>query len=123
MQKHSSDSIVYGTEIAEKMKNNVKKEVKSLTQELERKPKVVSIIVGDNKESKLYLKLRNKAFFEVGIDAIQYEFPNAVTERELLSKLKDINVDPSIDGIFVQLPLPNHIDTQRVLSFINPKKM
>lgn len=122
MQEHTSNSIVFGAEIAEKMKENTKKEVELLTQELQRKPKVISIIVGDNKESKLYLKLRNKAFFEVGIDAEQIEFPHAVTERELVSKINKINVDSTIDGIFVQLPLPNHIDTQKILSFINPKK-
>ncbi len=122
MQEQKSTIIVSGKKIAQEMKDQVKIEVESLTQRLQRKPRVISLIVGDNKESKLYLKLRNKACFEVGIDAIQHEFPNAVTERELISKIHNINDDEEIDGILVQLPLPSHLNTQRILSCINPKK-
>jgi len=122
MKEQKSTIIVSGKKIAQEMKDQVKIEVESLTQRLQRKPRVISLIVGDNKESKLYLKLRNKACFEVGIDAIQHEFPNAVTERELISKIHNINDDEEIDGILVQLPLPSHLTTQRILSCINPKK-
>jgi len=122
MKEQKSTIIVSGKKIAQEMKDQVKIEVESLTQRLQRKPRVISLIVGDNKESKLYLKLRNKACFEVGIDAIQHEFPNAVTERELISKIHNINDDEEIDGILVQLPLPSHLNTQRILSCINPKK-
>ena len=122
MQEQKSTIIVSGKKIAQEMKNQVKIDVESLTQRLQRKPRVISLIVGDNKESKLYLKLRNKACFEVGIDAIQHEFPNAVTERELISKIHNINDNEEIDGILVQLPLPSHLNTQRILSCINPKK-
>jgi len=122
MQEQKSTIIISGKKIAQEIKNQVKIEVESLTQKLQRKPRVISLIVGDNKESKLYLKLRNKACFEVGIEAIQREFPIAVTERELVSEIQKINDDVKIDGIFVQLPLPSHLNTQRILSCINPRK-
>ena len=122
MQEQKSPHIVSGKEIAKEMKDQVKVEVESLTQQLHRKPRIISLIVGDNKESKLYLKLRNKACFEVGIEAIQHEFPNAVTERELISYIQKINDDNEIDGILVQLPLPTHLDSKKILACINPKK-
>jgi methylenetetrahydrofolate dehydrogenase (NADP+)/methenyltetrahydrofolate cyclohydrolase len=122
MQEQKSSIIISGKKIAQEIKDQVKIEVESLTQKLQRKPTVISLIIGDNKESKLYLKLRNKACFDVGIEAIQHEFPIAVTEREVISKIQKINDDEEIDGIFVQLPLPSHLNTQKILSCINASK-
>ena len=122
MQQTNSTQIVSGKDIAQQIKNQVKTDVESITKQLKRKPQVKSFIVGDNKESKLYLKLRNKACFEVGIKAVQHEFSEAVTFRELANEIEKTNSDDQVDGIFVQLPLPKHLDAQKVLSCIHPSK-
>ena len=122
MQQQDTSPVISGKEIANVLKKRVKQDVERLQKELNRKPRVISFIVGDNQESKLYLKLRNKACFEVGIDAVQHEFPEAVTFRELVSELEKANADDQVDGIFVQLPLPKHLDAQTVLSHIHPSK-
>jgi methylenetetrahydrofolate dehydrogenase (NADP+) / methenyltetrahydrofolate cyclohydrolase len=122
MQQTNSTQIVSGKDIAQQIKTQVKTDVESITKQLKRKPQVKSFIVGDNQESKLYLKLRNKACFEVGIKAIQHEFSEAVTFRELANEIEKTNSDDQVDGIFVQLPLPKHLDAQKVLSCIHPRK-
>lgn len=122
MQHTKSTQIVSGKKIAQEIKDQVKKDVESLTPQLKRKPRIISFIVGDNQESKLYLKLRNKACNKVGIEAIQHEFPEAVTFRELISEINKANTNQNFDGIFVQLPLPNHLYTKRILSSIHPDK-
>src|SRR6056297_1714345 len=122
MQQTNSTQIVSGKDIAQQIKNQVKTDVESITKQLKRKPQVKSFIVGDNKESKLYLKLRNKACFEVGIKGVQHEFSEAVTFRELANEIEKTNSDDQVDGIFVQLPLPKHLDAQKVLSCIHPSK-
>lgn len=122
MQQTNSAQIISGKTIAQQIKNEVKTDIESLIQYLKRKPRVLSFIVGDNQESKLYLKLRNKACFEVGIEAIQHEFPESVTFRELASEIEKANSNNQVDGIFVQLPLPKHLNAQKVLSCIHPSK-
>lgn len=122
MQQNNYSQIVSGKKIAQSLKNQVRSDVEVLTQQLQRKPQVMSFIVGDNKESKLYLKLRNKACDDVGINALQREFAKNVSEEALINEIQNVNTNPQIDGIFVQLPLPKHIDAQKVLSCINPDK-
>jgi methylenetetrahydrofolate dehydrogenase (NADP+) / methenyltetrahydrofolate cyclohydrolase len=122
MEQNRYSQIVSGKKIAQSIKNQVKADVELLTQQLQRKPQVMSFIVGDNKESKLYLKLRNKACDEVGIKALQCEFPETVSESTLINEIQNVNTDPQVDGVFVQLPLPPNLDAQHVLSCINPNK-
>lgn len=122
MQEQNSSHIVSGRNIAQIMKDQIRTDVELLTARLKRKPKVISFIVGENKESELYLKLRNNACAEVGIETSQKAFSSSISEEELIYEIKKSNQNPVIDGIFVQLPLPSHLDTSHVLSFINPKK-
>ena len=122
MQQNNYSQIVSGEKIAQSLKNQVRSDVEVLTKQLQRKPQVMSFIVGDNNESKLYLKLRNKACDDVGINALQREFAKNISEEALINEIQNVNTNPQIDGIFVQLPLPKHIDAQKVLSCINPDK-
>ncbi len=122
MQKQNPSRIVSGKKIAQIMKDEVKTDVELLTARLKRKPKILSFIVGENKESELYLTLRNKACNQVGIDTEQKSFSSSISENNLITEIQKSNENPDIDGIFVQLPLPPHIDSQHVLSFISPSK-
>lgn len=122
MKSQSSVQIVSGKKIAQLIKDQVKSDVTSITQRRQRTPRVMSFLVGNNEESKLYLKLRNKACEQVGITTVQQEFSEQISEQEFINEIKQANTDPKIDGIFVQLPLPDHIDAQKVLSYIHPTK-
>lgn len=121
--KHQIDSrIVCGKDIADVIKRQVKNEVKDLTRKLKRKPQIVSLIVGDNIESKLYLKLRTKACEEVGIQAMQRDFSKNIREKDLINEIIKLNKDAQVDGILVQLPLPNQLSSYKILSHMLPEK-
>ena len=85
-------------------------------------PHLVVILVGDNPASRLYVNNKKKAAEKVGIKSTVIEFGVNVTEQELLKKIKELNNDTSVTGILVQLPLPQHIDKNKVILAISPKK-
>ena len=89
---------------------------------LETKPKLAVIIVGENPASQLYVKLKQKRAEAVGIESLVIPLPEDVTQEALLEHIDILNEDPSITAILVQLPLPDHIDTNRVLLRIAPHK-
>ena len=107
-----------GKATAEKILENVKKKVENLTQ----KPHLVVIIVGNDAASKLYVKNKQKAAERVGIESTVVEFPEDVPEKILLDKVKELNDDSKVTGILVQLPLPEHIDKNKIILAISPKK-
>ncbi len=90
--------------------------------ELESKPKLAVIIVGENPASQIYVKLKQKRAEAVGIESLVIPLPEDITQDALLEHIDILNEDPSITAILVQLPLPEHIDTNKVLLRINPHK-
>ena len=86
------------------------------------KPHLVVILVGNNPASRIYVNNKKKAAEKVGIKSTIIEFGVDVTEQELLNKIYELNNDPSVTGILVQLPLPKHIDKNKVILAISPKK-
>lgn len=90
--------------------------------ELEVKPKLAVIIVGENPASQIYVKLKQKRAEAVGIESLVIPLPEDITQDALLEHIDILNEDPSITAILVQLPLPEHIDTNKVLLRINPHK-
>ena len=83
---------------------------------------LVTILVGDDKASHIYVNAKIKACQSVGINPIPVFLPKDTTEQELLKKIELLNNDPTVHGILVQLPLPEHLDSYKVLESINPKK-
>uniref|UniRef100_A0A7V3RI07 Bifunctional protein FolD n=1 Tax=candidate division WOR-3 bacterium TaxID=2052148 RepID=A0A7V3RI07_UNCW3 len=114
--------ILSGTELAEKMRQEMKEEISMLKERHNLVPGLAVILVGDNPASISYVKGKEKACAEVGIMSREYKFDANYKEEELLRLIKDLNNDPSIHGILVQLPLPEHINEERVLYAINPEK-
>lgn len=80
------------------------------------------IQVGNNPASTTYVKNKKKGCEYIGIDSLSYELPEETTEEELLKLIDDLNKNPGVNGILVQLPLPKHIDEDKVIKAINPKK-
>lgn len=85
-------------------------------------PGLAVMLVGNDPASCAYVQMKAKACKRVGIYSVTHEMPTTITQDELLSVIKILNDDPNIDGILVQLPLPSHIQTSKILEAINPQK-
>ena len=110
--------LINGKEVAEKIKLQVKEEIKSLGKDVT----LAVVIVGDNPASKVYVNNKKKACRLVGIQSLEYGLPENTSEDELLSLIDRLNNYNYVDGILVQLPLPRHINTDMVIERINPEK-
>ncbi|MGL6024172.1 MAG: bifunctional methylenetetrahydrofolate dehydrogenase/methenyltetrahydrofolate cyclohydrolase FolD [Cetobacterium sp.] len=114
--------ILDGKEISQKVRDSIKSEILEIKEKIGMVPGLVVIQVGDNAASKIYVNSKIKQCAEVGIDSTNYILAEDITEIELLNKIEELNKDESIHGILVQLPLPNHIDTPKVIEAIDINK-
>jgi len=114
--------ILSGKELAQKMREEMKKELVELKTRNNIVPGLAVILVGDNPASISYVKGKEKACAEVGIYSREYKFDADYQEGALLRLINDLNDDDVIHGILVQLPLPNHINEEKVLYAIDPEK-
>lgn len=87
-----------------------------------RAPALAVVLVGDDPASAVYVRNKKLACEKAGFRSLSYELPASLTEAELLGLVRKLNEDPEVDGILVQLPLPKHIDADRVIETINPLK-
>lgn len=114
--------IINGKEISQNIKDNVKKEVENLINQGKRVPQLAVILVGNNSASLTYVKNKEKACEYVGFSSLKIDLEDTISEEELLNKVKELNEDQEVDGILVQLPLPKHIDENKIINAINPLK-
>ncbi|MGN1406477.1 MAG: bifunctional methylenetetrahydrofolate dehydrogenase/methenyltetrahydrofolate cyclohydrolase FolD [Erysipelotrichaceae bacterium] len=112
-------NIVYGSELSKELRENLKKEIEKTEG---RKPCLAVVLVGENPASLSYVKGKNKALHEVGMECRQIDLKEDIKEEELLGLIAELNSDDKIDGILVQLPLPEHIDQKKVIQSIVPDK-
>lgn len=112
--------ILFGDKIAKEIIASLKKEVAILSKG--RLPKLSVILVGENKASQLYVGMKQKRCLEADILSDTLTFPSTVTQETLLKAIDNLNKDATVDGILVQLPLPDHIDTHKVLASLLPSK-
>ncbi len=115
-------SILYGTFVAQAIRNQLKARIVGIETKLDRQPSLAVIIVGEDYASKLYIGIKPRTCAEVGIRSINHELPEKVTQQELLNLIQHLNEDKTIDGILVQLPLPAHIDKNVILASISYEK-
>lgn len=114
--------ILDGRKIAKKLKNSLKEEIKRIEKEYNEYPELAVVQVGDNLASKIYVNSKIKQCEEVGIKSKSYIFSENISEEEILNKIDELNKDNKISGILVQLPLPNHINTPKVIEAIALEK-
>ena len=114
--------IIDGKSLSKKIKNNIAKETQNLKEASNIVPGLAVIIVGDDPASRAYVGMKAKSCKEVNFYSIVHEMPNSITQDEIIETIKMMNTNPRIDGILVQLPLPQHIDTDKILEVIDPKK-
>ncbi len=110
-----------GKALAAKMRLQIKEKVEALIA-AGTEPALAVIIVGNNPASRFYVNNKKKDCAECGIRSIEKAMPEETTEEELLAVIAELNADPSIDGILVQLPVPKHINERRIIEAIDPKK-
>jgi methylenetetrahydrofolate dehydrogenase (NADP+)/methenyltetrahydrofolate cyclohydrolase len=111
-----------GRLLAQEIKTEITTTVVNLVDNGKNTPHLAVVIAGDDGASLTYVESIKKSTKEVGILCSVYQFPASISEKELLDAIDFINNDDEIDGCIVQLPLPKHIDTQKVIQKINPKK-
>lgn len=111
-----------GKLVSAELKLQMAAEVEELKVAGIRPPHLCAILVGNNGASETYIASKQKNCAEVGFKSSLVRFPDSISEDELLNKIKEINNDPSIDGLIVQLPLPAHINVTKVTETIDPSK-
>lgn len=117
-----SASIIDGKAIAEQIKAEVKAETELLKKTRGVTPGLAFILVGENPASQVYVRMKGKACEEMGFFSITDRMPADTSEKVLFARIQELNDDPKIHGILVQLPLPKQIDETRVLELIKPSK-
>ncbi|ELK46264.1 bifunctional methylenetetrahydrofolate dehydrogenase/methenyltetrahydrofolate cyclohydrolase FolD [Halobacillus sp. ACCC02827] len=116
-----SAEIIYGNQLAEELRQEMKEEVRTLN-ESRIHPKLVVVIIGEDPASMSYVKGKQRASEKVGLDSDLIELPEETTEEELLSLIDRLNHDETVHGILVQLPVPDHISDQKIIEAIAPEK-
>ncbi|MGL4642155.1 MAG: bifunctional methylenetetrahydrofolate dehydrogenase/methenyltetrahydrofolate cyclohydrolase FolD [Cetobacterium sp.] len=114
--------ILDGKYVSQKVRDSIKNEIVEIKERMGKVPGLAVIQAGDNLASKIYVNSKIKQCAEVGIESKNFILPADVSENELLSKIDELNKDDAIDGILVQLPLPDHIDTPKVIEAIDITK-
>ncbi|MCJ2513533.1 MAG: bifunctional 5,10-methylenetetrahydrofolate dehydrogenase/5,10-methenyltetrahydrofolate cyclohydrolase [Candidatus Thermoplasmatota archaeon] len=114
--------IIDGKKIAGIIKKEASKELENLYNQYKIKPNITTIKIGNDSSSDLYLRLRDNACKEIGITSNHLEFPDDVTEKEIINSINKLNSDNKVHGILIQFPIPNHISANKLFKSIQPNK-
>ena len=113
--------IISGTNLAKKLRAEIKEEA-TILQQKGITPTLAVVLVGDNKASKSYVNSKHKACLENNINSVKIELDENISTASLLNEIEKLNNDDNVHGILVQLPLPKHIDAEQILNAISPQK-
>lgn len=113
--------IISGTDLAKKLRAEIKEEA-TILQQRGITPTLAVVLVGDNKASKSYVNSKHKACLENNINSIKIELDENISTASLLNEIEKLNNDNEVHGILVQLPLPKHIDAEQILNAVSPQK-
>jgi methylenetetrahydrofolate dehydrogenase (NADP+)/methenyltetrahydrofolate cyclohydrolase len=114
--------IIDGRALAETIRAEIKKEADQLKAEKSITPGLAVVLVGENPASQVYVRMKKRACEKLGFHSEVHTYPADISQKEVLKKIDELNKDPKIHGILVQLPLPDHIDEQTVLLAIDIAK-
>ena len=115
-------TIIDGKAFAQTVRESVSRDVAALADTYSVKPGLAVIIVGYDPASQVYVRNKVKQTAEVGMNGFHFELPEDTAEADLIAKVKELNADPAVNGILVQLPLPKHINEAAVVGAIAPEK-
>ena len=122
MSFDNASQILDGKALAQKIQQALKIEIQALQPQIGRSPGLAVLMVGDNPASAVYVRNKEKACEKIGMRSFGKHFPAETSQAELTSAIQALNEDPHVDGILVQLPLPNHLDSVALLHTISPQK-
>ena len=114
--------LIDGKKIAAELREELKKEVLKLKEKHNKIPGLTVVLIGELAPSQIYVRMKEKAANEVGLKSEVIKYPDSVEEKTVLEKIEELNKDETVSGILVQLPLPKHIDKQKVIEAIDPSK-
>lgn len=114
--------IIDGAAVAARLRQDIAARVTGIQSSLGRVPGLAVVLVGEDPASQVYVRNKHKATVEVGMRSIEHRLDASTSEDQLLALVAQLNADPQVDGILVQLPLPKHINAERVLQAIDPDK-
>tara|TARA_B100000530_G_scaffold154191_1_gene96802 strand:+ start:48 stop:890 length:843 start_codon:yes stop_codon:yes gene_type:complete len=114
--------IIDGKKIAETLRHKLKKEIIEIKSSFKSVPGLTVILIGEDPASKIYVRNKEKFSKEIGINSEVIKYPENIEEKEVLSKIIELNKNKKVSGILVQLPLPKHINKQKVIETILPEK-
>ncbi|MBM3630902.1 MAG: bifunctional methylenetetrahydrofolate dehydrogenase/methenyltetrahydrofolate cyclohydrolase [Alphaproteobacteria bacterium] len=114
--------LIDGKKAATELKEELKQEISQIKKKYNKVPGLTVILIGDMAPSQIYVRNKEKSAIEVGLKSEVIKYSNNVEEKIVLDKINELNKDDSVSGILVQLPLPNHIDKQKVIEAIIPSK-
>lgn len=114
--------IIDGKAIAAELKEQIAIAVQEIKSQYHIVPTLAVILVGNDPASEVYVSNKERAAHNTGMNSIQFKFASDISEKELIDKIKELNNDSNIHGILVQLPLPSHINSKKVIHNINYKK-
>ncbi|CEM02553.1 unnamed protein product [Vitrella brassicaformis CCMP3155] len=114
-----SENLIDGKKTAQDIRNEVKAEVEKMVAEHNQHPKLSVILVGGRRDSSTYVGMKERACKECGIESEVIRMPDTVSQAEVMDKVRELNADPNVDGILVQLPLPSHMVEREVLELID----
>ena len=114
--------IIDGKSFSEKLRKKIKIIVDDLKKEFNITPGLAVVLVGEDPASKIYVKNKGKQTIEVGMSSYEYRLKEDISEEKLLEKISELNENPKIHGILCQLPLPKHINSNKVINAIRPEK-
>jgi 5,10-methylene-tetrahydrofolate dehydrogenase/methenyl tetrahydrofolate cyclohydrolase len=117
-----SAQIIDGKAIAAIIRGEIAAEVEAMTAQYGKVPGLAAVLVGERRDSQTYVRMKKKACAEVGINSFGHDLPEDISQEELLKVVHDLNANPEVNGILVQLPLPDHIDDEEILGAIDLEK-
>ena len=114
--------LIDGKKAAAELRSELKSEVSAIKNKYNKVPGLTVILIGDLTPSKINVRNKEKSAIEVGLKYDVIKYPDTVDEKTVLEKINELNKDEAVSGILVQLPLPKHIDKQKVIETIHPSK-
>jgi methylenetetrahydrofolate dehydrogenase (NADP+)/methenyltetrahydrofolate cyclohydrolase len=115
-------TVIDGKAVAASVRERVKGEVEQLTADLGRPPGLATVLVGDDPASAIYVRRKHEACEEVGIRSFDHKPDGSISQEDLLALVQELNDSEEVDGILVQLPLPDHLDDESVVNALDPDK-
>jgi len=114
--------LIDGKKVSAEVRNRLAEETKILKEKTGKEPGLATVLVGDDPASAVYVRNKNKTCRELGFQSFENQLSSDTTEEQLLNLIDDLNSNPNVHGILVQLPLPDQVDSEKILQAIDPKK-